>query len=155
MRNILLTIMVVLVTLFSFPNKIYSDMLYSEESIFEKIKKKSVSILSLGGGLSLCSGVIIDMNEKKTTILTCNHCIGTSEETRIDNKLAEFSVTSAIDDLALITVKGIDKQRVGQISQEIKNFRKPDAYKLKGIRFVGERLRKKERRAVGVDDVQA
>jgi len=55
----------------------------------------------------------------------------------------------------LITVKGIDKQRVGQISQEIKNFRKPDAYKLKGIRFVGERLRKKQRKAAGVGDVQA
>jgi len=52
----------------------------------------------------------------------------------------------------LITVKGIDKQRVGQVSQEIKNFRKPDPYKLKGIRFVGERLHKKERKAgvVGV-----
>jgi len=47
----------------------------------------------------------------------------------------------------VITVKGIDKQRVGQVSQEIKNFRKPDPYKLKGIRFVGERLHKKERKA--------
>lgn len=52
----------------------------------------------------------------------------------------------------LITVKGIDKQRVGQVSQEIKNFRKPDPYKLKGIRFVGERLHKKERKA-GVSGV--
>ena len=48
----------------------------------------------------------------------------------------------------LITVKGIDKQRVGQVSQEIKRFRKPDPYKLKGIRYVGEKLRKKERKVV-------
>ena len=48
----------------------------------------------------------------------------------------------------LITVKGIDKQRVGQISEEIRSFRKPDPYKLKGIRSVGERLIKKERKAV-------
>jgi large subunit ribosomal protein L6 len=48
----------------------------------------------------------------------------------------------------LITVKGIDKQRVGQISEEIRGFRKPDPYKLKGIRYVGERLIKKERKAV-------
>lgn len=48
----------------------------------------------------------------------------------------------------LVVIKGIDKQRVGQVSQEIKNFRKPDPYKLKGIRYVGERLRKKERKAV-------
>ncbi len=48
----------------------------------------------------------------------------------------------------LITVTGIDKQRVGQISEEIRSFRKPDPYKLKGIRYVGERLIKKERKAV-------
>lgn len=47
----------------------------------------------------------------------------------------------------LITVRGIDKQRVGQVSKEIRQFRKPDPYKLKGIRFVGERLIKKERKA--------
>ncbi len=47
----------------------------------------------------------------------------------------------------LITVKGSDKQRVGQVAEEIKRFRKPDPYKLKGIRYVGERLIKKERKA--------
>ena len=49
----------------------------------------------------------------------------------------------------LITIRGIDKQRVGQVAQEIKNFRRPDVYKLKGIRHVGEKLIKKERK-VGV-----
>jgi len=48
----------------------------------------------------------------------------------------------------LITVKGISKQRVGQEAHIIRSFRKPDVYKLKGIRYVGERLIKKERRAV-------
>jgi large subunit ribosomal protein L6 len=47
----------------------------------------------------------------------------------------------------LITVKGIDKQQVGQVAEDIKRFRKPDPYKLKGIRYVGERLIKKERKA--------
>jgi large subunit ribosomal protein L6 len=47
----------------------------------------------------------------------------------------------------LITVKGIDKQRVGQVAEEIRSFRKPDPYKLKGVRYVGERLIKKERKA--------
>lgn len=53
----------------------------------------------------------------------------------------------------LITVRGIDKQRVGQVAEEIKRFRKPDPYKLKGIRYVGERLVKKERKAGVVADV--
>ena len=47
----------------------------------------------------------------------------------------------------LISVKGIDKQRVGQEAHKIRSFRKPDPYKLKGIRYVGERLIKKERKA--------
>ncbi|MFA9452617.1 MAG: 50S ribosomal protein L6 [Candidatus Aminicenantaceae bacterium] len=52
----------------------------------------------------------------------------------------------------LITVKGIDKQRVGQEAHKIRSFRKPDPYKLKGIRYAGEKLHKKERKAgvVGV-----
>ena len=53
----------------------------------------------------------------------------------------------------LITVQGIDKQRVGQVAEEIRRFRKPDPYKLKGIRYVGERLIKKERKAGVVADV--
>lgn len=51
----------------------------------------------------------------------------------------------------LFTVKGIDKQRVGQEAQIIRSFRKPDPYKLKGIRYLGEKLVKKERKA-GVTD---
>ena len=51
----------------------------------------------------------------------------------------------------LFTVKGIDKQRVGQEAHKIRSFRKPDPYKLKGIRYVGEHLIKKERKA-GVTD---
>jgi large subunit ribosomal protein L6 len=47
----------------------------------------------------------------------------------------------------VITVKGINKQQVGQVAEEIKRFRVPDPYKLKGIRYSGERLVKKERKA--------
>ena len=50
----------------------------------------------------------------------------------------------------LISVKGIDKQRVGQEAHKIRSFRKPDPYKLKGIRYVGERLIKKERVAARI-----
>ena len=47
----------------------------------------------------------------------------------------------------LLTVKGIDKQRVGQEAHKLRSFRKPDPYKLKGIRYEGESLHKKERKA--------
>lgn len=54
----------------------------------------------------------------------------------------------AVEKPTLITIKGINKQRVGQVAEEIRRFRKPDPYKLKGIRYVGQRLIKKERKAV-------
>jgi large subunit ribosomal protein L6 len=47
----------------------------------------------------------------------------------------------------LLTVKGIDKQKVGQVADDIKKLRLPDPYKQKGVRYVGERLIKKERKA--------
>ena len=42
-----------------------------------------------------------------------------------------------------ITVKGIDKQRVGQVAAEIRAWRKPEPYKGKGVRYEGERVRRK------------
>ena len=42
-----------------------------------------------------------------------------------------------------ILVKGVDKQKVGQVAAEIKSFRKPEPYKGKGIKFVGEQIRRK------------
>ncbi len=48
-----------------------------------------------------------------------------------------------------IKVFGIDKQRVGQVAAEIRNFRKPDPYKGKGIRYKGEQLKLKPGKSVG------
>src|SRR3990172_4605027 len=42
-----------------------------------------------------------------------------------------------------ITVSGPDKQQVGQIAASIRALRKPDPYKQKGVRYVGEQLKKK------------
>jgi large subunit ribosomal protein L6 len=43
-----------------------------------------------------------------------------------------------------IAVSGRDKQMVGQVAAEIRSFRKPEPYKGKGIRYVGEYVRRKE-----------
>ncbi|GBD45080.1 50S ribosomal protein L6 [bacterium HR40] len=43
-----------------------------------------------------------------------------------------------------ILVRGADKQRVGQVAAEIRAFRKPEPYKGKGIRYVGETILRKE-----------
>ena len=44
----------------------------------------------------------------------------------------------------LITVTGTSKQLVGQVSAEIKSFRKPEPYKGKGVRYEGEKIYRKE-----------
>lgn len=43
-----------------------------------------------------------------------------------------------------IVVEGIDKQKVGQVAAEIRSYRKPEPYKGKGVRYVGEYVRQKE-----------
>lgn len=46
-----------------------------------------------------------------------------------------------------IVVSGIDKEKVGQIAAEIRGYREPEPYKGKGIKYVGEHIRRKEGKA--------
>ncbi|MEM9034098.1 MAG: 50S ribosomal protein L6 [Actinomycetota bacterium] len=55
----------------------------------------------------------------------------------------EFDVPSQTE----INVKGIDKQLVGQVAADIRKWRKPEPYKGKGIRYVGERVLRKAGKA--------
>jgi large subunit ribosomal protein L6 len=50
----------------------------------------------------------------------------------------------------IITLKSIDKQLIGQVAAKIRSFRKPEPYKGKGIKFVGEQLRKKAGKSASV-----
>ena len=50
-----------------------------------------------------------------------------------------FEVTSP----TRFSVKGIDKQQVGQVAADIRRLRKPDPYKGKGVRYAGEVVRRK------------
>jgi len=43
-----------------------------------------------------------------------------------------------------ILVRGADKQRVGQVAAELRAYRPPEPYKGKGVRYVGEKVRRKE-----------
>ena len=60
------------------------------------------------------------------------------------------------DDIAIncpkptqIEISGVDKQRVGQVAAEIRSYRKPEPYKGKGIRYVGEHVVRKAGKAAG------
>lgn len=53
-------------------------------------------------------------------------------------------VTAAVDEKqTTVTLSGIDKQAVGQVAANIRKLRSPDAYKGKGIRYAGERIKLK------------
>lgn len=43
----------------------------------------------------------------------------------------------------IVVVKGIDKQKVGQVAAEIRSIRPPEPYKGKGVRYAGEYVRRK------------
>ena len=51
---------------------------------------------------------------------------------------------AAVEKNTEITVTGVDKQRVGQFAADIRAWRKPEPYKGKGIRYVGEHVIMKE-----------
>lgn len=52
-------------------------------------------------------------------------------------------ITIEVEKNNRITVRGADRQRVGQVAAEIRRLRKPDPYKGKGIRYSDEQLRLK------------
>lgn len=49
----------------------------------------------------------------------------------------------------VVTLESYDKQLVGQVAAKIRSLRKPEPYKGKGIRFVGEEIRRKAGKAAG------
>jgi large subunit ribosomal protein L6 len=48
-----------------------------------------------------------------------------------------------------ITIEGIDRQLLGQVAAKLRGLRKPEPYKGKGVRYVGEVVRKKAGKAAG------
>lgn len=52
-------------------------------------------------------------------------------------------ISAEVEKQTLVTIKGIDKELVGQTAAKIRDLRKPDPYKGKGVKYAGEVLRKK------------
>jgi large subunit ribosomal protein L6 len=77
--------------------------------------------------------------EKKSTGLLLN--LGYSHP--IDYVAPEGISLDVDNKTNTISVKGYDKETVGQVAAEIRGFRPPDSYKGKGVRYEGERVRLK------------
>ncbi len=67
--------------------------------------------------------------------------LGFSHEVRFD---IPAGIKIAVTDQTKIAIEGIDKQAVGQAAAKIRSFKKPEPYKGKGIRYVGEYVMIKE-----------
>jgi large subunit ribosomal protein L6 len=82
-------------------------------------------------------GYRAELKGKGTVVFTLGYShpieypLPTGVEVAVDPKQTKLSVT------------GIDRQKVGQVAAEMRSLRPPDPYKNKGVRYVGERLKKK------------
>jgi large subunit ribosomal protein L6 len=70
--------------------------------------------------------------------------LGFSHTVTVD---APDGVTFDVPEPTRVGVLGIDKQVVGQVAAEIRAYRKPEPYKGKGVRYVGERVLRKAGKA--------
>jgi large subunit ribosomal protein L6 len=59
-------------------------------------------------------------------------------------------ISVKIDKQVVIVISGIDKDLVGRVAAEIRSFRRPEPYKGKGIKYLGERIRRKVGKSAGV-----
>ncbi|MCK4739598.1 MAG: 50S ribosomal protein L6 [Deltaproteobacteria bacterium] len=64
----------------------------------------------------------------------------------IDYKLPK-GIKAVVDKQTLIDLSGADKQLVGQVAAEVRSFRPPEPYKGKGIKYVGEIIKRKAGKA--------
>ncbi len=56
---------------------------------------------------------------------------------------APAGISFAVETPTRFSVSGIDKQQVGEVAANIRKLRKPDPYKGKGVRYSGEKIRRK------------
>ena len=56
---------------------------------------------------------------------------------------APAGIKFAVENNTVVKIEGADKEMVGQVAAELRNMRPPEPYKGKGIRYQGERVRRK------------
>jgi large subunit ribosomal protein L6 len=56
---------------------------------------------------------------------------------------APAGIKFTVDNNTQVKIEGADKEMVGQVAAELRNLRKPEPYKGKGVRYLGEQIRRK------------
>ena len=63
--------------------------------------------------------------------------------------IVEVPAARGESEAAKLTIRGADKQQVGEFAAEVRAIRPPEPYKGKGIRYAGEHVRRKQGKAFG------
>jgi large subunit ribosomal protein L6 len=71
---------------------------------------------------------------------TLDLSLGFSHPVRVD---APEGITFEVPSPTRVVVRGIDKEQVGQVAADIRAIRKPEPYKGKGVRYLGEHVARK------------
>jgi large subunit ribosomal protein L6 len=132
------------------------DIIQQESSLLVKAKDESVEAKALSGTFrALVSNVIEGVSngfQKSMTLVgvgyraqaqgnKLNLTLGFSHPVEFD---IPEGITIETPSQTELLIKGIDKQKVGQVAANIRKFRPPEPYKGKGIRFTNERIVLKE-----------
>ena len=95
---------------------------------------------------------VTDGYEKKLEIVGVGYRVLSKGPTQLEFQLgyshsitfnAPDGITFTVDGPTRLGVQGIDKQLVGEVAANIRKLRKPEPYKGKGVRYVGERVQRK------------
>ena len=95
---------------------------------------------------------VTDGYEKKLEIVGVGYRVISKSPTQLEFALgfshpvvvdAPEGITFSVESNTKFTVYGIDKQAVGEVAANIRKIRKPEPYKGKGVRYAGERVRRK------------
>lgn len=129
----------------------------NEDNVLTLIPGEGVSgaIAQAGTARSLLNSMIIGVTEgfeKKLELVgvgyraqaqgkTVNLTLGFSHP--VNYELPE-GITAETPSQTEIVIRGIDKQRVGQVAAEIRAYRPPEPYKGKGVKYAGEHIVRKE-----------
>jgi len=135
----------------SFPHGI--DIIQKERTIQVKRNSHGRKTRSMHGLIrTLLSNAVIGVVKPWEKRL---HVVGTGYRVKLQGADLVFDIGYShqvifkkVDDISFvvegsnkIVVRGIDKQKVGEVAMKIKKIKKPDVYKGKGIRYEGEQLK--------------
>lgn len=124
-----------------------------KELVFSSIDDQPQSRAYWGTYRALASNIVVGLTKGFSKVLEVN---GVGYRSSVSGSVLElilgfshpvkYSIPDGIEigvDKNLITIKGDDKQKVGQVAAEIRAFRPPEPYKGKGIKYIHESILRK------------